>query len=91
MNTHKIFHSHLGETTSQAAERFARFCTAAAELAGFDWDFEIDYRTFGWTGDDAGKQISNICWECGWYGKGPLRKSALIEAAARIRFFVDDE
>lgn len=91
MATHQIFSDSLGDTTRAAAERFARFCTAAAEKAGFDIDFEINYRMAGYQPDSTGNQISNICWECSWYGNGPLRKAAVAEAAKRIEAFVDNE
>lgn len=78
----------LGETTPAAAQRFARFCTEAARRAGpeFEIEFDID-DTISGEYSDAGDEISNICWECDWYGNGPLRNKALNDAASKIRAF----
>lgn len=91
MPTYQILSDSLGDTTPAAAERFARFCTVAAEKAGFNIDFEINYQMSGYQPDSVGNRISNICWDCDWYGNGPLRKAAIEHAVCLITVLIDND
>lgn len=91
MAAHYINSDSLGDTTNAASERFARFCTVVAEKAGYDIVFEIDHKTSGYTPKTLGGDISNICWDCGWYGNGPLRKNAIDKAVKLVECWIKKE
>jgi hypothetical protein len=84
MITHCINSDSLGDLTVAAAERFALFCTEVSREAGVDIEFEVDYRVSGYSSVSAGNIISNICWDCDWYGVGSFRKSALNKAVSAV-------
>ena len=90
MAVHKINSDSLGEISPALMARFARFCDAVAEKAGFSITFEIDSRSAGWSPASVGGQITNICWDCDWYGRGPFSQIAVSQAAFRVNSAVGD-
>lgn len=91
MSTHEIFSDSLGETTPQAADRFARFCTLVAEKSGYNIVFEINHKLAGYSPTSIGGDISNICWDCDWYGRGLFKNSAINKAVSTVTVFLSDE
>ena len=91
MSTYEIFSDSLGDTTPQAAERFARFCTLVAEKSGYNIVFEINHKMAGYSPASIGGDISNICWDCDWYGRGLFKNSAINGAVSMVMALVSDE
>ena len=91
MSTYEIFSDSLGDTTPQAAERFARFCTLVAEKSGHNIVFEINRGVAGYSPASVGGDISDICWDCDWYGRGLFKNSAINKAVSMVAALVSDE